>query len=126
MSLPVSGEGDFGRVVMRRQMSQANPLQSTCIAGIQKLRSIPVRNVPTLAGNAILQMLRVRTVMQHLVVVVAFDQDRIEGTDDFIKAAEDVPQVGQQTESLSGLDVFDHEADAVDGIVRRSQRLNTQ
>ena len=34
--------------ILRRQVPQASPLQLTCIASIEKLGSIFVRNVPTL------------------------------------------------------------------------------
>ena len=63
---------------------------------------------------------------EHCVIVIAFDQYRVQSADDFSKPAEDMPQVGEQTESLPGLDIFDDEAYAVDSIVRSSQGLDSQ
>ncbi len=43
--------------------------------------------------------------MQHLIIVVAFDQHSIETADHFAQPAKNVPQVGEDAKSLTALQI---------------------
>lgn len=93
---------------------------------INQLRGVVIRNVSTFSGNTILQELWVRTVAKHGSIVVAFNQHCIESRHDFAKTSENVPEIGEQSEALTRLGVFDHEAHTITGIVRRLYRGDAQ
>lgn len=82
--------------------------------------------MPALSGDPIFQMQWVRSAPKHSVVVVALDEYGVEFGNGFMQALEDVTEVGEQAETLSRVDVFDDEANTLDGIVGRSYRLDSE
>ena len=82
--------------------------------------------MPTLASNTILQVLWVRSLKEHFIIVVAFDKYRVQAIDNRLETTKNMPQVGQQSETLSTVIILDDKTHTLDGIMRRSQWLDTQ
>jgi len=102
-------------------MSQARPFQSIA-SDTQQLGRLDIGKVSSLSANSLLQRFQIRTIGQHLGIVVAFDHDGVERLHDGDKTVKRVTEIRQDAESLGS--VIDYECDTIHGVMRRRDRLD--
>ena len=77
---------------------------------------------PPRPANPLFEELRIRSLRQHLRVVVAFQEHRIQRADHAGQSIEDVPQIGEDAQSLPA--VVDDESHAIHTVMGRRYRLH--
>ena len=115
-------QGQLGRVVVLRQMRQARPLHSFRRAGKQDLGGFVVRDMTAGTFDAVFEKFGIGTAGQHLGIVVAFQKDGVQRSDNVFQFAEDVPQIGQNAQAMPA--VVHHENHAVHAVVGRRNRFD--
>lgn len=118
---PVCFQRNVRVVVILRQMSEAGPLQPIA-GGPEQLGSFDIREMPSGAFYAALKKSRVGAAVEHLRVVIAFDEDSVKGRNETVESLKGMTEVGQYSETL--LTCGDDEGRPFGAVMRRGDRMN--
>ena len=111
----MGAQGGSGRVVLVGEMGETGPLEVSVASGSEEVGGFEVGEVSARAFDSVFNGGRVGAAGEHAGVIVALDEDGVEGLDEAIEAGEDVAEVGEDTEAV--FSVVDDEGDAIGAVV---------
>ena len=117
----VGVQGHAGVVVFLGEMAEAGPLQAIG-GGPDEFGCFAIGKMSPGSADPLFQMLRIRAVLQHLFIVIAFDDHRIERLQDLPQACKRVAEIRQNPQSV--LAIFDHVGHPIGSIVRGGYGVN--
>ncbi len=79
--------------------------------------------MPAGSPDSLLERLGIRPVRKHRWIVITFKQHSVERGDDLFESVEDMPQIGQDSESVPS--VINNKRHAIHSIMRRRNRLDS-
>ena len=92
----------FRRVVVFGEMSKAGPFQMVCVAA-NEARGLQVGEMTAEAPNSSFYSGGIGAEIEHLDVVVAFDEHGIQGADQLIQLFGDMTEIREDAEPISSV-----------------------
>ena len=116
--------GKLGRVVLVAQVREQNVARARADAFDGEFRRGVVRQVPVLAQDALLEVVRVAAVFEHHDVVIRFEQQHVRAEGGIVRFVGDKARIRQYSERACV--ALDAVADALFRVVRRAERADVQ
>ena len=116
--------GKLGRVVLVAQVREQNVARARADAFDGEFRRSVVRQVPVLAQDALLKVVRVAAVFEHHDVVIRFEQQHVRAEGGIVRFVGDKARIRQYSERACV--ALDAVADALFRVVRRAERADVQ
>ena len=116
--------GKLGRVVLVAQVREQNVARARADAFDGEFRRGVVRQVPVLAQDALLEVVRVAAVFEHHDIVIRLEQQHVRAEGDVVRLIGDKARVRQHGERACV--ALDAVADAFFRVVRRAERADVQ
>ena len=115
-------ERDIWMVVLFRQVGEASPLEPLCLGSTaQNICGLDIREMAPRPFDALLEIGGIGSGCEHVRVVIALKENRVDGRDEMNKILEHVAEVGHDTEPFRTR--THDESRAIRAVMRRGDRL---